>query len=170
MTTPTSFKEVDPKFLRQTAVEDWAVEVKTTDSLKKVIEKLEEAGVFWEDYAAKYEYTVESTLDEPDSVEPVVVEREVEATREGDVVSVTKTETVEAPAPAFLVAEPVQAALPSLVKMIPPRQNVRYDVRGYTFTKEHPYALVKPQDLEYVLTHEEGFRVALPSEAQEFYN
>lgn len=54
-----------------------------------------------------------------------------------------------------------------LVKMT--RENPLYQTRGYTFTKEHPYQLVSSADVEYILSNEDGFRQAYPSELQEFY-
>jgi hypothetical protein len=55
-----------------------------------------------------------------------------------------------------------------LVKM--DRQNFRYDIRGYSFTKKHPFQALAPQDAEYVISNVEGFRQALPSEVQDYYN
>jgi len=167
--TPKGFEDIDPNILRTQALEDWAVDVKPTDSLKKVIAALEEGGVFWEDYAERYGYNIENTLDEADSVEPVLVEREVEVSK-GGAVTVTDMQADDQPVQIITAQPPAVAPNQKyLVKMVPPRENERYDVLRYTFTKKHPYALVDSQDVEYVLTHEPGFRQALPSEVQEFY-
>jgi hypothetical protein len=55
-----------------------------------------------------------------------------------------------------------------LVKM--ERANFRYDILGYTFTKEHPFVAMKEEDAQKIFDVEEGFRLATPREAQEFYN
>ena len=55
-----------------------------------------------------------------------------------------------------------------LVKM--ERANFRYDILGYTFTKDHPFVAMKEEDAQKIFDVEEGFRLATPREAQEFYN
>lgn len=55
-----------------------------------------------------------------------------------------------------------------LVRMT--RANFRYDIIGYTFTKEHPFVAMKEEDAQKIFDVEEGFRLATPREAQEFYN
>ena len=55
-----------------------------------------------------------------------------------------------------------------LVKM--ERANYRYDILGFTFTKEHPFVAMKEDDAQKIFDVEEGFRLATPKEAQEFYN
>ena len=50
------------------------------------------------------------------------------------------------------------------------RANFRYDILGYTFTKEHPFVAMKEEDAQKIFDVEEGFRLATPREAQEFYN
>jgi len=55
-----------------------------------------------------------------------------------------------------------------LVKM--ERKNPRYDVRGYTFTTGHPFHSMPPDKAEKIILSTEGFRLALPSEVQEYYN
>lgn len=54
-----------------------------------------------------------------------------------------------------------------LVRMT--RENARFDVRGVTFTRENPFAIVNNEDAEFIYSHLEGFRPATPKEAQEFY-
>lgn len=56
---------------------------------------------------------------------------------------------------------------PVLVKM--ERANPRFDIRGYTFTKEHPYRGVRPEDADYLVRFVEGFRLAAPSEVNDYY-
>ena len=50
------------------------------------------------------------------------------------------------------------------------RANFRYDIMGYTFTKDHPFVAMKEEDAQKIFDVEEGFRLATPREAQEFYN
>jgi hypothetical protein len=79
-----------------------------------------------------------------------------------------------APAPEVVTevvvvpAEPVDTTDYILVKM--DRHNFRYDIRGYSFTKKHPFQSVAPADAEYIIRNVEGFRQALPSEVTDYYN
>ena len=55
-----------------------------------------------------------------------------------------------------------------LLKML--RANGTYEIRGYTFKREHPFALVAEDDAEFIVENDpEGFRYATPKEAQAFY-
>jgi hypothetical protein len=49
------------------------------------------------------------------------------------------------------------------------RPNYRYDIQGYTFTKEHPFVAMKEEDAQKIFDKEEGFRLATPKEVQDFY-
>ena len=55
-----------------------------------------------------------------------------------------------------------------LVKMT--RNNYRYDIAGFTFTKEHPYVAMEESKAQQIFDREAGFRVATPREVQEFYS
>ena len=55
-----------------------------------------------------------------------------------------------------------------LVRMT--RDNFRYDIMGHTFTKDHPFAVMSESDAQAIFDKEEGFRIATPKEAQEFYH
>lgn len=55
-----------------------------------------------------------------------------------------------------------------LVKMT--RLNGTYEIRGYHFTKEHPFALVKEDDADYLIERDGGFRMASPKEARAYYS
>lgn len=55
-----------------------------------------------------------------------------------------------------------------LMKMT--RSNIYYEIRGYKFTREAPYALVKEDDVDYLIEVEGGFQLATPREVREFYN
>ncbi len=50
------------------------------------------------------------------------------------------------------------------------RANFRYDTMGYTFTREHPFVAMSEEDAQAIFDKEEGFRLATPREAQDFYN
>ncbi len=55
-----------------------------------------------------------------------------------------------------------------LLRML--RENGTYEVRGYKFTKEHPFALVVAADAEFITENDpSGFRYATPKEAQAYY-
>ena len=49
------------------------------------------------------------------------------------------------------------------------RWNPTFNILGYRFEREHPFVLVKPEDATWIMAHEEGFRIATPEEAEEFY-
>jgi len=54
-----------------------------------------------------------------------------------------------------------------LVRMT--RANFRYDILGYTFTKEHPFVAMHSDSAQEIFDKEEGFRLATPKEVQEYY-
>lgn len=55
-----------------------------------------------------------------------------------------------------------------LVRMM--RDNFRYDIMGYTFTKDHPFVAMNKDKAQEIFDKEEGFRLATPKEVQEYYN
>jgi hypothetical protein len=55
-----------------------------------------------------------------------------------------------------------------LVRMT--RDNFRYDIIGFTFTKEHPFIAMTEENAQQIFDKEEGFRLATPKEVQEYYN
>ena len=55
-----------------------------------------------------------------------------------------------------------------LVRMT--RDNFRYDIMGYTFTKDHPFVAMHKDEAQKIFDKEEGFRLATPKEVQEYYN
>jgi hypothetical protein len=54
-----------------------------------------------------------------------------------------------------------------LLKMT--RANGTFQIRGATFTKANPYAIVRERDADFILERYEGFRIASPKEVREFY-
>jgi hypothetical protein len=150
---PTSFNDLELDELRKTAIEDFAVDIKATDNKKTVLAALLEDGVKWEQYATlKGLNTVKSNAPAPP---PVGVFEQPTPVADAEVEIIT--------------AQPLpKTEQKYLIRM--DRENVRYDVRGHKFTKEHPYALVDPEDANYILEQEKGFRMATPRELEEFYS
>ena len=64
--------------------------------------------------------------------------------------------------PAFTKRDPVV-----LVRMN--RLNPTYRFRKYTFTKDHPFALMTEDDASAILTMESGFTKATVEEAESYY-
>ena len=72
-----------------------------------------------------------------------------------------ETETAKA-------AEAKEQLPKQLVRML--RANGTYEIRGYVFKREHPFALVAEDDAEFIVENDpSGFRYATPKEAQAFY-
>lgn len=55
-----------------------------------------------------------------------------------------------------------------LVKMV--RANNTYEIRGYRFTQEHPFALVTEGAADYLIEQDGGFSLASPKEAAAYYS
>lgn len=55
-----------------------------------------------------------------------------------------------------------------LVKM--DRQNPYYEVAGKTFTSDHPFVVMSPDEAQEIFDFVDGFRIATPREAQEYYS
>lgn len=55
----------------------------------------------------------------------------------------------------------------TLLKMT--RNNPVYEVRGYRFTRNMPYAYVNNNDVDFLIEVEDGFVVAKPSEVEKFF-
>jgi hypothetical protein len=54
-----------------------------------------------------------------------------------------------------------------LVKM--ERSNHSYQTLGYTFSTEHPFVAMAETDAQRIFDTQDGFRLATPREAQEYY-
>lgn len=50
------------------------------------------------------------------------------------------------------------------------RQNPSFEVRGAKFTREKPFAFVNEEDAEWIVENLEGFSMATPKQAREFYS
>lgn len=149
---PTSFEDVDVVELRKSAIEDFACDLKADANKKTVEAALLEDGITWEQYAELKGLTPEPA--------PVLEAAPEVETADAEVPNLADFE--------IITAEPPAKTQKYLVRM--ERNNVRYDTRGYKFTQEHPYALVDPRDIDYVLESEIGFRMATPRELEEFYS
>ena len=66
--------------------------------------------------------------------------------------------------------DPNKEQAPDTVLVRMTRANYRYDIKGHTFTKDHPFVAMSEKDAQGIFDVEEGFRVATPKEVQDFYN
>jgi parvulin-like peptidyl-prolyl isomerase len=69
-------------------------------------------------------------------------------------------------------SQPVRTTLAStedvvLVKM--DRNNYTYEANGFTFTREHPFMPMESSKAQSIFDIHDGFRLATPREAQEYY-
>jgi hypothetical protein len=142
-----SFVKLNTDVLKQVA-DHFGIDLEEIDKDSKgepkrqaLIKSFSENGVSWEMYKAAF----------PDPEDLPEVEK-VEAVNEEPVVE----------------KSPVRDQPQVLLRMH--RTNGVYEVRGYKFTREHPFLPVSQDDAEFIVANHEGFRVALPSEAEEFYS
>lgn len=155
MSNPTSFEDLKTAELYRSAVEDFALVVDEADKTKKkvLLAAFVEGGIEWADYVAQHPEVAPEPLEAP-TVDPTA--------------SVVVAPPVVNPADVVVASTPVfQPAATYLIKM--ERDNPLYQTRGYTFTQANPYALMSAADADYVLSKEDGFRQATPSELQEYY-
>jgi hypothetical protein len=130
---------------KKAELEDKAVEIGLDvpeGATKKELEAfLDDAGVVEEDFAVEEEAAVEPAADESEETEsaPVVEEEPDEQVKREDV----------------------------LVKM--DRQNVYYGTRWGEFSRQHPFKVLSWEDAKALMDNETGFRLANPSEAEEYY-
>lgn len=154
---PTKFKDLGVKELRRSAIADFAVEIDEKATAEEVIAALAESGVEWEDYVAQHP-EVRPVEEAAPVVNNIITSADVAPAREETLVA--KEDVV--------VQKPLEVGQqPFLIKM--ERDNPMFQTRGYTFTTDHPYQLVKPEDAEYILSKEDGFRQAYPSELADYY-
>jgi uncharacterized protein YaiL (DUF2058 family) len=79
----------------------------------------------------------------------------------------SSNEKVEIEVPKKKEAKMPKAQNSVLVKM--ERDNHSYQTIGYTFTDTHPFVAMSESDAQRIFDTQEGFRLATPREAQEFY-
>lgn len=130
----------------QEAAEAFGVEwMKSNPNKNDMIKELEEEGVSWEMYRKAFPPEEEPSEEESD----------------GDFVTPeTKTESAE--------KKFSTKAKQVLVKMT--RGNPSYEVRGYNFTKTHPFLLVNEDDAEFLVNDLGGFAIATPREVESYYS
>jgi len=130
------------------AAQFFDVELKNNDSKAKIVAKFEEDGVSAED--------VGNYLEEKAKAEEAAAEAAAEK-------NVPQTNPEQGEGNGEAVKEETV-----LVKM--KRANPTYEAYGYRFTKSNPF-VVMPKDLaRELVTSTEGFSVADPWEAEEFYS
>jgi hypothetical protein len=135
-----SYEQLNNDVLRQVA-EHFGVDLEPKDTKKVIIGKLVEDGVSWDMYKEAFP-DIEDIPDEPQPDAPVEEKKE----------------------------EPVTVRPKPTVLLKMERQNPRFEVRGYSFSKDHPFLPVTEEDANYIITNIEGFRIAMPKEAEEFYS
>ncbi len=119
--------------------EDFAVDTDGIKSKADIVAALSEEGVTW----SVYQKTITDIEDATDEF----------------------SENAEEILPRFNPdAQPENTVL---VRMT--RENFRYDMEGFTFTKEHPFVAMTEEDAQEIFDKEEGFRLATPKEVQEYY-
>lgn len=156
---PSKFSDYKVGDLRDIAENEFAVEVEGLNG-KEVLAALEESGVTWEMHLANH-----PELRAVEEVAPLQAAPEYDAP---GVVTSAQMQAQEVPVEIVVKEEvPLQSRQEWLIKMV--RSNPLFEVRGVRFTSQHPYALVSPEIAEHLLTREEGFRQATPSELQEYY-
>lgn len=179
--TPTSFEDLKPTELYRSALEDFALPVEEEDKNKKkvLLAAFVEGGVTWDDYVAQhpevkpepvapvYEPALANTV--ASSSQPLEPENKWDTSDPRYQGLPAGAAVAPDTAPPIAVAQPLVQNYdqPYLIKMT--RDNPLFVVKGYRFTKEHPYAIVAAKDADYILTKEDGFRQATPSELREFY-
>lgn len=158
---PKGFEDFKVAELRTIADEEFAVEVGEKANKAEVLAALLESGVTFDQYLALHP--------------------ELAAVEDAAVVAAEETAAPGVITAAQMQAEPVQEEVKIVVKEETPlhtreewlikmvRANPLYEVRGHRFTQENPFALVSPEDAEYILTRLDGFRQATPSELQTYY-
>lgn len=119
---------------------------------KEIIAAIKERGISWQNYKKFVEK--EEELEE---VNDEVVKPEVE-------------NIVLEDAPKLPGAQPAEEKFNNMVLLKMDRQNARFDVLGYTFTREHPYKALPEEEAQRIIDLEDGFRLASPKEAREYYS
>lgn len=129
-----------------TVAETFGVEVDGRWGEERIRTEILGDGITWDMWEEANASVIPELLDE---VEPEPEEEEPEP---------VKQETTQ----RFKARNSVE-----LLKM--ERWNPTFSILGYKFEREHPFVLVKPEDAEWIMAHEEGFRIATPEEAEAFY-
>lgn len=137
----TKFEDLTVNELKAVA-EAFAVDLGDKKKKADIIDEIEALGVTFETYKAQ----LAPDDDEDETLELAALDE-------------TPLDAEPEPAPVEDEEELV------LLKMT--RKNYTYEVRGYRFSQDNPYALVSEEDADYLL--DKGFRIAGPKELREFY-
>ena len=136
-----SFQTLKKDILLQVA-EDFAVDLPEDPTKADIISAFANDGVTWDMYKEAFPEVTELEDDE---------DKTAKANDESET-----TKKFKAPEHSILL------------KMT--RGNGTYQVRGYKFTREHPFVLVTEDDANYILENIDGFKIASPREASEYYS
>lgn len=154
-----AFKKLPKKELLRLAEEDFkddleskGLDVKSSDNKTEIVEKFEQAGVTWDDYEALF----------PEDPEPESTDNVIRVPKPEDEVLPNRRRSNKK-------AEAAEAA-DDLVLVKMERRNPYFEVKGYTFTSRNPFQLVKEDDVDFLVTQMDGFRMATPKEVKEFYS
>lgn len=155
-----SFDKLDKEELVRTAEEDFAFELKEDEkkSKKLILAAFAEANLKFKDY-------LKANPDKREQFAPqsnVLTSADVTGGTEVEEDRDPNVEVSNKPKEA-----PVKQQQPYVVKMT--RQNPLFEIGKYRWTKDHPFSLVAPEDVNVVL-REDGFVMASPSEVEEYYN
>jgi hypothetical protein len=163
-----SFEKLKRDALYELATENFAVEVPETATKPQIIAALVENGVDWE-MAKTYDKNAAAVAAEEEDVEvvsqtpPGVITSAQVQIKEAPVVAVVEEPVIE------VTVTPTAPVTPESVLLKMERENPRYEIRGYKFTQKDPFVLVQNDDADFILSNEEGFKMATPREAKEFY-
>lgn len=162
-----SFQKMKRDDLYVLATENFAVDLVETATKEQIIAALAENGVSWQ-MAKTFDQNAAAIEEDEVVTIPAVAEL-------ADV-ELVQTETprgksleIQEETPVVVVSVPVVQAPPANVLLKMDRENPTYMIRGYKFTRANPFALVASTDADYILEHEEGFKVASPREVKEYY-
>lgn len=120
--------------------EDFAVDLPNSKSKAEIIAAFAEEGVTWEIYQKTLKNLEEDSIEADEAIEVL---------------------------PKF---DPKAATLEDTTLVRMTRANFRYDILGFTFTKEHPFVAMPTEKAEELFRIEEGFRMATATEVKDFYN
>lgn len=148
-----SFTKMKFEDLVVIADRDFAVDTTGMKTKGEVVEALGAAGVTWDMYE-RMETARQEKLAE--LAEQAAAEAEADLEPVEDEVVVTKTRRGR------------PASRDVLVKMH--RQNAYYETNGKKFTREHPFVVMSEEDAQIIFDLEDGFHLATPREAQEYYS
>lgn len=129
------------------AAEFFEVEANEENTNAEIVTALEEKGVSWKNYKKFVEPLFDQS--QPPLDAPLIQEYNEDE----------KLPTVEQADEQFN----------NVVLLKMDRKNARYDILGYTFTKEHPFRAMSENDAQQIIDTVEGFRLASPKEAKQYY-